>query len=158
MNRQRDAIAPIIEAALAQAWDEGAQWSATRSGYCRRAANRANPYIAGDPPAVEICRVGHELYGACELPYRHDGPHSRVPGGATEPNTWVFDAGDPPATPPRRLATTGIPGLEPDDHPFHEYGTTGTCGWIIRHALRDVGPERCRLPAEHPIHTPAVES
>lgn len=36
----------------------------------------------------EVCRVGHELYGSCELTYRHDGPHSRIPGGATEANTW----------------------------------------------------------------------
>lgn len=36
----------------------------------------------------EICKIGHDLYGACELPHHHDGPHSRVPGGTTEANRW----------------------------------------------------------------------
>jgi hypothetical protein len=30
------------------------------------------------------------MYGMCELIYGHDGPHSRVPGGSTEPNTWAW--------------------------------------------------------------------
>lgn len=37
---------------------------------------------------VEQCRIGHAIYGVCELPYRHAGPHSRVPGGSIEANEW----------------------------------------------------------------------
>lgn len=37
----------------------------------------------------ERCRIGHSEFGSCELLYRHEGPHSRIPGGATEANTWV---------------------------------------------------------------------
>jgi len=36
-----------------------------------------------------VCGVWHDMYGACELPYRHEGPHARLPGGSTEPNTWT---------------------------------------------------------------------
>lgn len=61
---------------------------------------RVRAALTGAPPTAETCRMGHDLFGACELPHGHDGPHSRVPGGATEANTW-FDARCPtydPAT------------------------------------------------------------
>lgn len=35
-----------------------------------------------------VCAVSHDMLGPCELTYRHDGPHERTPGGATEPNRW----------------------------------------------------------------------
>lgn len=38
---------------------------------------------------AESCRMGHELYGLCELDLYHVGPHSRVPGGSVLPNTWA---------------------------------------------------------------------
>ncbi len=41
--------------------------------------------MVGEP----TCRRWHDLYGVCELPYRHDGPYARVPGGSTEANTWT---------------------------------------------------------------------
>lgn len=56
---------------------------------CGQSADHPVHAIAEDPPAAETCRVGHDLYGTCELPCRHEGPHSRVPGGATEPNRWT---------------------------------------------------------------------
>ena len=36
----------------------------------------------------ETCKMWHDEYGACELPFRHDGLHARTPGGSTEPNLW----------------------------------------------------------------------
>ena len=37
---------------------------------------------------IELCKMWHPLYGACELPYRHLGTHSRVPGGSHQANLW----------------------------------------------------------------------
>lgn len=48
-------------------------------------------------PPRESCRVWHDLFGVCELPYGHEGHHSRVPGGATEPNTWPVTGRGPTA-------------------------------------------------------------
>lgn len=73
--------------------------------------------VAGAPPA-ETCRIGHELYGACELPYGHDGPHARVPGGATEANTWTDEeatcSSGKPCVACRRAA---LADSEPDEGP-----------------------------------------
>lgn len=59
------------------------------AGQVRAALAPAPSAAPAATPDTETCRVGHDLYGTCELPYRHTGPHSRIPGGATEPNTWT---------------------------------------------------------------------
>lgn len=39
-------------------------------------------------PNVELCKMWHDDFGACELFYGHDGDHYRIAGGAKEGNWW----------------------------------------------------------------------